>query len=42
MNLTYIMHMLKVFHELIQFVQNHNAFVYAFVEVVKMCCANLY
>jgi hypothetical protein len=42
MNLTYIMHVLKVFHELIKFVQNHNAFVYDFVGVVKLCCANLY
>jgi len=42
MNLTYIMPVLKVFHELIKFVQNHNAFVYDFVGVVKLCCANLY
>jgi hypothetical protein len=42
MNLTYIMPILKVCHELIKFVQNHNAFVYDFVGVVKMCYANLY
>jgi hypothetical protein len=41
MNFTYIMPMLKVFHELIKFVQNHNAFVYDLWElwrcVVQIC-----
>ncbi len=37
-----IMLMLEVVHELIEFVQRCDTFVYNFVKTMKMCCVDLY
>jgi hypothetical protein len=42
MGLTYIMPLLESVHVLIKFTQTHDTFLCDFVNVVKMCCVELY